>query len=104
MSDFDPHSVAYGLHLEEFNDLPEKTRKQLVRLISRISEASFRRGFQHGCVQTKNGSVQIDPAILRFKRSLDVSPWAESASGGMSAIDRLQCEYGVLSQLGLAPL
>ncbi len=100
MSDFESSSVAYGLRQREFDDLSERTRKKLVRLMSRISEASFRRGYQHGRFQTQRGKVEVDPAILRFDKSLNQSPWAETAKGGMSADERLFCEYGVLMHLG----
>lgn len=103
MGDFDSDSVAFGLKEGEFASLPEPTRNKLVRLMSRISEASFRRGFQHGCVQTKKGAVKGDPSVLRFGRSLDKSPWAETASGGLSAKERLFCEYDVLDDIGFPP-
>jgi hypothetical protein len=101
MDDFTSYSVAYGLHRAEFDNLPKKTKRQLVRLMSRISEASFRRGFQQGCVLTKRGLVRVDPAELRFRRPLSMSPWPTiSLFRGHSAIERLECEYPELRYLG----
>jgi hypothetical protein len=43
MTDFDPCSVAYGLKSGDLDSLSPAARKKLIRLMSRISEASYRR-------------------------------------------------------------
>jgi hypothetical protein len=47
-SDFEARSVAYGLKEGEFENLPPLVRRKLIRLMARIAEQSYRRGFQHG--------------------------------------------------------
>jgi hypothetical protein len=96
--DFTGNSVARGLRWREFDDLPHKTRKQLVRLMARISEQSYRRGFQHGGVITSD-RLRIDAASLRFDISLDESPFTDSL-GGHTAVERLFMECRALSILG----
>jgi hypothetical protein len=69
--------------------------------MARVSEASYRRGFQQGIVIGQNRI--IDPVELRFKRSLDQSPFTDG-EGGMTAKERLYAEYGVLVELGFFDL
>lgn len=89
------HGIAKGFREGEFANLDECTKRKLVALMSRISEASFRRGLQHGEYFTrKNVKLWIDPTSLRFDRSLDSSPMACSRFPKFSATDRLQFEYG----------
>ena len=52
-SDFIDSSVAYGLHHGEFDNLNDDTKRKLIRLMARISEASYRRGFQQGSTKTQ---------------------------------------------------
>src|SRR5437868_2446054 len=87
-------SVAKGLRENEFDDLDSRTKSKLVRLMARISEQSYRRGYQHGALPDRT----MDPSILRFERSLDKSPWTDSTQS-TSADCRLFCEYGVLLEL-----
>jgi hypothetical protein len=54
-SSFNTKSVAYGLRDGEFSELPEKTKKKLVKLMARLSEQAYRRGFQQG--HTLGGQV-----------------------------------------------
>lgn len=95
---FDSRSIAYGLHLGEFNDLPKKYKKRLVRLMARLAEKSYRRGFQHGIV-IGNRRV-IEPEVLRFERSLDWSPYTDHPSLKDSAVVRLFMENGELRNIG----
>jgi len=102
-TDFSRMSVANGLRRQEFDNLPAATKKKLVRLIARISEASFRRGLQHGNTDDKNPlklRKRLDIAKWRASSSLDVS---QSAHGRMkhTSLARLGMEYGVLRDLGL---
>lgn len=98
MSDFVPGSVASGLKMDEFRDLPDRVKRKLLRLMARISEQSYRRGFQHGIVIGDRRC--IDPSDFRFKRSLDKSPYTDGP-GGYTSIERLQMECGVLHNIGL---
>ena len=89
------HSVVCRLKLGEFRELPTPVKKKLVQLMARISEASYRRGFQHGTL----GRHNIDPQKFRRSQSLDSSPFTDRP-GGLTAIERLNVEYG-LSKVGL---
>jgi hypothetical protein len=95
---FTSNSVAYGLKEGEFEDLSPSAKRKLVRLMARIGEQSYRRGFQHGA--TFSDKACIDPADLRFRRSLDKSLYTDSPNGGGTSIERLFMECGVLSMLG----
>ena len=97
-------SVAYPLHMDEFRDLPERTKKNLLRLMAKISEKSYRRGFHHGTL----GQHTVDPTILRYNISLDKSPDTDRVGksgkwvcSNEKSIDRLTGENGVLYDVGL---
>ena len=97
MSDFEANSVAYGLKMDEFDDLSPDVKRKLVRLMARLAEQSYRRGFQHGTVLGKD--ARLDPGELRYGPSLDESPYTNS-SGGHSSSERLFMECAVLNMLG----
>ena len=100
---FDSTSVAYPLALDEFSDIDPSTKKKLLRLMARISEASFRRGFQHGKLET----TIADPFHLRYRVSLDKSPYTNvTGKNGKwicshhSSLWRLNCECSELTNIG----
>ena len=63
MQDFVATSVAHGLKLGEFEHLSLADKKKLVRLMARIAERSYRRGFQHGTLPQFPGmSMQVNSA------------------------------------------
>ena len=97
--DFERYSVAHGLKTFEFMGLPEPVLKRLVRLMARISEKSFRRGFQHG--KECRDPVVMPPADFRFDTPLDKSPSIHGYPG-YSSIERLFMECGVLTSLGFS--
>jgi hypothetical protein len=88
VNDFSNWSVCHGLRRDAFEHLPLSDRRKLLRLMARIAEKSYRRGFQHG-VEIGDRRT-IDPATLRFERSLDSSPWTDSPQK-TTAIERLLC-------------
>lgn len=101
---FTPQSVAYKLRPGEFDDLSKSTKKKLIKLMARISEKSYRRGFQHGGLEGRT----IDPVKFRFDIDLKYSPWTdvvgkrgEWVNSRHSSMERLFAEYRVLNQLGL---
>jgi hypothetical protein len=97
-----PRNVAHGLKYGEFQELPKQTKKKLVRLMARVAEQSYRRGFQQGR-EMPWGRHSVNPADFRFKRSLDKSPYTDTRGrGGHSAIDRLFMECGGLLEIGFS--
>jgi hypothetical protein len=100
---FTSRSIAYGLSENEFAELPQRTRKKLIRLMARIAEKSYRRGFQHGGDITGE-SLCVDPSDLRLSPafSLDRSPYTDTPypHGGHTSIERLMMECGELNEIG----
>ncbi len=94
--------IGKGFREGELSHLDEFTVRKLITLMSRISESSFRRGFQHGQYFERKGiRLWIAPEKLRFNVSLDKSPMACSRFPKFSAKDRLRFEYGgTLQALG----
>ena len=90
-------TITRGMKEWEFSDIPKSKRKKLITLMARISERSYRRGFQHGKVIEDH---IISPEQLRWEISDDKSPYTDS-KGGHSAIDRLFMEYREIECLGL---
>jgi len=86
-------NVAKGIRLD-LSALPKRERLALVKFIARVSEVSYRRGFQQGHVFTKSGAIVEDPFVLRYRCHIDAAPWGEWAKdSGRSAIDILRTEY-----------
>lgn len=100
MNEFDKSSVAFGLKRNEFDHLSDQDVKKLIRLIARISESSYRRGFQHGVVET-GGECGMDSWKWRHEKSLDNSPWAMHPPKTTTSIERLMTEHGILDDIGL---
>jgi len=102
-SSFTPNSVAFPLSHREFDHLDTKTKKKLARLMARISEKSYRRGFQHGGLEGRT----VDPVELRFNTPLKHSPWTDAVNekgkwenSRHSSLERLFMEYSELVNLG----
>lgn len=100
-------SVAHGLRDDAFAHIDQSTRKKLIKLMARISEKSYRRGFQHGQEFAKKGDKAVDGHYLRFHVPIDKSPYTDTfhtngkwaPNSGFSAIERLLMEYGELRTL-----
>ena len=103
MNDFSINSVCHGLHEGEFETLPAATRRKLVKLMARISEASYRRGFQQGVVLNNAAPETIPPDLAdwRYRQSLAKSIGGDGWKGMNDSIERLFCEYRVLTDVGL---
>jgi hypothetical protein len=87
--------------MREFSGLTAEQQENVLILLSRISEKSFRRGFQHGYFMRDQGRDTVDPAVLRYEAPVDDSPDPDSGShGSMSALERLWLENAVLAELG----
>lgn len=106
-------NIAKGIKDGEFYNLPEKTIIKLLKIISRISEMSYRRGAQQGATFANNcftkkdyiKSIKAQTMLnrilrgdFRFDYSLDDSPFhcainIEANCGGEFAKERMEMEY-----------
>lgn len=97
-------SITRGIRLS-LAALSPKERRALAKLMARISEASYRRGFQQGAHLALTGRANEESANeLRLWTSLDRSPRGEApvVDVGRSALWRLDEEFGrALSEIGL---
>lgn len=96
-------NVAAGIRLD-LSSLPARDRRALRKLMARISEASYRRGFQQGVFMVGRGETNEARANkLRWTVSLDVSPRGESYARdrGRPSVERFDMEYGDLEGVGL---
>jgi len=93
MSDFGRNHVFSGLKEEHFQHLSRADRMNLRKLIGRISESSFRRGFHHGCVMKDECPERITKNLFAWRHaSLNKSIGPDGFPGGTS-LDRLDVEY-----------
>lgn len=97
MQYFNARSVACGLAPDAFAHLSERDQRRLLTLLARVSEASFRRGYQHGveCADYR----RIEPYDLRYKRSLAKAPWPDNPRNAAPVEDNLLTQYPVLREL-----
>ena len=97
-------NIAAGIRLD-LSSLPARDRRALRKLMARISEASYRRGFQQGVYMVGRGATDESRANkLRSTLSLDVSPRGESYARdrGRPAVERFDMEFGAsLRDIGL---
>lgn len=102
MGDFQTQSVAFGYDHCAFSHLSNEDKEKIICLLSRVSEQSFRRGFQHGCYMQEKGTVKVRPDVWRFDAPFDDSPDPDSLHGrSVSIRQRLFDNYSVLADLGL---
>jgi hypothetical protein len=97
---FASYSIAAGLRFGQFDHLSARDKSKLIRLMARIAEKSYRRGYQHGRLPLITGEWNIDPVVLRFDRSLDKSPYTDSPYMRHTSIERLFMECGELHSIG----
>ena len=102
------HGVCKGLPFldGELMRSSDALRNRIVKVIARISEASYRRGIQHGAKFRDN--LGGDVCKFRSEISIDKAPMADvkgfpEMPGAETATDRLDIEYGYsLSDWGLS--
>ena len=105
-TDYNEYSVAHGLRRDDFDHLSKDDKRKIIKLISQISESSFRRGFQHGDEITKRRDT-VCPVRLRFETPLNISPFTDAfyedgewaSTSGFTAVERLSMEHRVLVEL-----
>jgi hypothetical protein len=91
-------TLTYGLNAQDFEGLSERTKRKLLVLMSRISEASYRRGCQQAqemeCAHDRIGGWRYG--------NLDKSPGFDTRHIKFTALERLDIEYGPqLYEVGL---
>jgi hypothetical protein len=104
--DFTSHAdPCHGLSHGHFLGLSETLREQIFRLIARVSEKSYRRGFQQGYDSHKRGDHLCDLLKWRFEIDLDysVSPHCTYHSGSAERME-LECHVGKLGLGGTVTL
>jgi hypothetical protein len=94
--------LDFGIDVN-LSGLSARDKKQLIKFIGRVSEASYRRGFQQGAVLQESGAIEISPHRLRYSRDIDKAPWGENGKdSARSAVDILDIEYGfAFNEVGL---
>ena len=100
--DFDTSSVFEGLKMMEFNDLPAKVKEKLVKMISRISEKSYRRGAQQAIALLERDALLYTTEVAlhgwRYEKTLKNSPGLDGFL--TSSRERLEIETH-LREVGL---
>jgi hypothetical protein len=98
-------SIRYGYRDREFAWLPQVVRSRLRKLMARISEQSYRRGFQQGHHFASTGKpIAHDLHDWRYQTPTDVSQFVEARGSWarMPASQRLKIECGfALDSIGL---
>jgi len=86
---------CHGLSHGHFVDLPPAQREEIWRLIARVSEKSYRRGFQQGYDSHKRGDDLCDLHAWRFDIDLDysVSPHGTYHTSSVERME-LECRVG----------
>ena len=96
--------VAEGINLHAFDSMPKAIKNKIIKIMSRISEQSYRRGYQHG----KLPSSIADAVDFRFRTNKDRSPYTDvvtktgiwAKQSGHTAKERLLMENHILMELG----
>lgn len=103
-------SINHGIQDGILEGLSEREKKAVLKLMARISEASYRRGFQQGAKFSKDDAVgeQSDIAEWRYGHQLDMAPTHKEILGPkrktpwQDAAWRLDAEFGMnLADIGL---
>lgn len=91
-TDFNEMSPMHGLQFNRFSRLSDQDIADLVRLIARCCEKSFRRGFQQGWDSRSRGDeLAVDICSWRFDSDLDQS-FSPHGSYTSTAVERLEIE------------
>jgi hypothetical protein len=95
--------ISKKINYKALDGISLEQKKLILKLMARVSEASFRRGYQHG--QDHANSAAISGYDLRYgknKLTLDLSKEPIVGFRTIHSIDRLSAEHGRdLSFVGL---
>ena len=94
--------MAQGFRRRRFCDLPDRDKRDILKLMARIAEQAYRRSVQQGAGLAGKPSFRGDLWEWRYRPSLDLSPWIDRPTTTTS-LDRLDTECGEpLRELGFA--
>lgn len=97
--DFMECSVASGLKLGEFADLPLERKQKLVKLMARIAEKAYRRGAHQAIHLSAVGRMHLgDPISWRYGKDLSQSPGIDGFK--QTSRDALFANNPVLNSVG----
>ena len=72
-TDYVYNSTIYGCKWGDLSHLSVKEKEKIKKIMARVSEKSFRRGFQHGQYFEEEKKPTVDAVILRFNSPLNIS-------------------------------
>jgi len=91
------YMISHGLSAFTAKGMTLKVQKALMKIIARIAETSYRRGFQHGVHAITSGRPHVDPYSFRYMQNLDKAKGAMlDRPCNMTAFDRLSVEHNWL--------
>jgi hypothetical protein len=93
------HDITDGLPDGAFDHLSARDRARLIKLMARLAERSYRRGFQQGTTKGDFARPQM-VAGWRFRRSTDKSPWLDQPGRVEDSRSRLFMENHGLERIG----
>lgn len=102
-TDFLECSIAHGFKFSEFKKLDDSMKKKVIKLLSRVMEAAYRRGVQQALTVP---SDRLEPKLLeegglwkwRYENSLDKSVGIDFFNS--KSKERLFMEHGCLRDIG----
>jgi|GEM_PF-2333542 len=92
--------IAEGFREWEFFGLDDDVTRNLLIIMTRLCESSYRRGLQQGWwARDTNQKFRIKPDDLRFGGEPLDSARMPLCGTKMSSLERLQCEHGTTLQV-----
>ncbi len=85
--------VTKGFRDGRFVSVAERDRRDLLKLMARVTEQAYRRGAQQGAGLAHRPSFRADLGAWRYTPALDLSPWIDSPRMTTS-LERLEAECG----------
>ena len=64
--------VAKGFRQRRFRDLPDRDKRDMLKLMARVAEQAYRRGVQQGAGLAGKPSFRNDLLEWRYRPSLDL--------------------------------
>jgi hypothetical protein len=92
------HGLQTGIKEDALSELTPKQQDVVLRLLARISEASYRRGAQQGAHIHEHRPHRLPKCLgaWRYDINEDLSPWLDEPHRTEPAPQRLDTEYWYL--------